>query len=330
MSAWVVDGGFGLDALRWTARPAPEPGPGQVRVRITAASLNYRDLRVIEGNYDPRLPRPRVPGSDGCGVVDAIGPGARGVAVGDRVMPIFVQGWLDGPPTRARLQTTLGHHRDGVFAAHLIADADGVVRAPDGWTDAEVACVPCAAVTAWRALVSLGGIKAGDVVLVQGTGGVSIAALQIAKLHGARVFATTGRPARAARLRALGADHVLPRDGWGKAARDLGGVDHVVDVGGAGTLDAALTAVRPGGTISSIGMLGGMESPLALNKLFMQQIRLQGVIVGSRADAEAVLRAYDAGGLRPVIDRGFPMQGLKDALGWLTAGEHFGKVVLTT
>lgn len=330
--AWTLEGGFGLEHLQLAKRRVAEPGPGEARVRVTAASLNYRDWLVVTGAYDPKLPSPRVPGSDACAVVEAVGPGVTRVAVGDRVMPIFAQGWLDGTPSRTGLGTTLGHHRDGTLAEQMIVDAEGLVRPPAWMTDAEVACLPCAAVTAWNALVTQGGVRAGDVVLVQGSGGVSVAALRIARLHGARVIATTGRADRADRLRALGADLVLGYNeisDWGRAAKEATGgrgVDHVVDVGGAGTLEQSLRAVRVGGTVSIIGVLGGAKVAVPLNRVLMQQVRVQGVIVGSRAETEAMLRAFDLNRERPVIDRTFGFEEVPAALQWLADGRHFGKI----
>ena len=332
--AWAIDGGFGLAHLTLVERPVQAPGPGQVRVRITAASLNYRDWLMVTGAYDPKLRTPRVPGSDACAVVEAVGEGVDDVAVGERVMPIFAPGWLDGPPSREKLQGTLGHHRDGTFAERMIVDAHGLVRPPVWLTDAEVACLPCAAVTAWNALVTLGAVQAGDVVLVQGSGGVSIAALRIARLHGARVIATTGRADRIDRLRALGADTVLGTHeipDWGRAAKEATGgrgVDHVVDVGGAGTLEQSLRAVRVGGTVSLIGVLGGAKVAVPLVAVLMQQVRVQGVIVGSRATAESLLRAFDLHQERPVVDRVFGFDAVPEALQWLADGRHFGKIVI--
>ncbi|MCA9706947.1 MAG: NAD(P)-dependent alcohol dehydrogenase [Myxococcales bacterium] len=330
----------GKYARRWgnsrQPKPAtrPEPGPGQVRVRVAAVSLNYRDLLMVRGHYDPRLRLPVVPVSDGVGTIEALGPGVQGPSVGDRVAGMFVQRWFDGPPTPEALRTTLGGPRDGMLAEQVLLDADGVAPVPEHLGDLEAATLPCAALTAWSALVTLGRVRAGDTVLVQGTGGVSTFALDFARLHGARVIATTGSPHKVEGLRARGAWEVLDHradPSWGKTARALTegrGVDHVVEVGGVGTLAQSIRALRPGGTVSLIGVLAGGQADLSLTPVLMNQMRIQGVFVGHRAGFGAMTRAIEQHRLRPLVDRVFDFGEARAAFEHLASGAHQGKVCI--
>jgi NADPH:quinone reductase-like Zn-dependent oxidoreductase len=321
---------FGLENLRIVERPAPAPGPGQVRLRVRACSLNYRDLLMVRGQYDPRLPLPLVPLSDGVGEVVECGPRVARVAPGQRVAATFSPTWIAGEPDADAVRLTRGGAVPGMLAEHVVLSEQELVAVPEHLTDAEAATLPCAGLTAWSALVTLGGVKAGDVVLTLGTGGVSVFALQLARLLGARVIATTSDEEKAARLRALGAEEVLlhPADPqWGRAVRRLtGGVDHVVEVGGAGTLAQSLEAVRPGGTVSLIGVLAGVREPLTVLPILMKQVRVQGVLVGHRQGFEALCRAVTAHRLRPVVDRVFPLAEVGAAFAHLASGRHFGKV----
>jgi NADPH:quinone reductase-like Zn-dependent oxidoreductase len=332
MKALVVAGGFGLQNLRFEERPEPEPGPGEVVLGMRAVSLNYRDLLMVRGQYNPRQPLPLVPASDGVGRVVAIGDGVTRVAVGDRVCPIFATGWLAGEPSREKLKTTLGGPLDGTLTELMKLDAESVVKVPDFLSDAEAACLPCAGVTAWSALVTQGGVTAGDTVLALGTGGVSIFGLQIAKALGARLIITSSADDKLARARDLGADEVInygTTPDWGKAARELTGgrgVDHVLEVGGASTLAHSIKAVRPGGVVSIIGNLGGGSTELNLLPVLMQNLRLQGVIVGHRESFEALVRAVTQAQIRPVVDRVFGFDDFRGALEHMATGGHFGKI----
>ncbi len=334
MRALEIRGAFGLDNLALVERPDPRPGPGEILVRLRAASLNFRDLLTVEGKYNPKQKLPLVPCSDGAGEVVEVGAGVTRVQPGDRVCTLFAQKWLAGRPTRERLRSTLGGPLDGTLAELAVFDQDGVVRTPEHLSDEEAATLPCAAVTAWSALVTEGGITAGDTVLVQGTGGVSLFALQLAKLLGARVVATSSRDEKLARVREMGADETINYrevPAWGARAKELTGgvgVDHVVEVGGAGTLQQSLQAVRFGGTISLIGNLAGTKTELLLTHVFMQKIRLNGILVGDRESFEAMNRAISLHRLRPVIDRVFPLEDSRAAFAHLAAGEHFGKIVI--
>jgi NADPH:quinone reductase-like Zn-dependent oxidoreductase len=334
MRAYEIQGGFGLDHLQPVERPTPQPGVGQVRVAVSAVSLNYRDLLMVRGEYNPRQPLPLVPLSDGVGTVEAVGPGVDASLVGTRVASLFAQAWMSGPPTPEIQRSTLGGPRDGMLAQQVVLDAAGVVPVPAFLDDVEAATLPCAAVTAWSALVTEGHICAGDTVLVLGTGGVSSFALDIARLHGARVIATTSKPERHDELRARGASDVVDYEAdadWGKTVRALTGgrgVDHVVEVGGAGTLAQSLRAVRPGGTISLIGVLAGGAAQVNLTPVLMQHVRVQGVLVGHRASFEAMLRAFERHRLRPLVDRTFGFDEVGAAFEYFASGRHFGKVCI--
>ena len=334
MRACELRGSFGVENLVWVERPDPTPGAGEVVVRMRAASLNYRDMLMISGGYNPRQPLPLVPLSDGVGEVLAVGAGVSRVGVGDRVAAIFAQSWLEGEPSREALKSTLGGPRDGVLAEQVVLSEQGVVRIPSHLTDVQAATLPCAAVTAWRGLVEQGEVKPGETVLVQGTGGVSIFALQFALLAGARVIVTSSDDAKLDRARSMGAWQTINYrsvPAWGKRALELtggAGVDHVIEVGGTGTLAQSMVAARPGGHISVIGILGGAAAEVNLLPILMQNLRLLGVIVGNRANFEAMNRAIEVHGLLPIVDRVFAWTDLREALAHLGSGQHFGKVCL--
>jgi NADPH:quinone reductase-like Zn-dependent oxidoreductase len=334
MRAIEIHGAFGLENLAFVERPEPVAGPGQVVVAMRAASLNYRDLMMILGQYNPKQRLPLIPCSDGAGVVEAVGPGVTRVAIGDRVATTLNPRWIAGEPARESVRSTLGGPLDGVLQERMVFSEEGVVRVPSHLSDAEAATLPCAALTAWSAL-DAGRVGAGDTVLVQGTGGVAVFALQLAKLRGARVIATTRRAERARRLLELGAELVIDsrqNPDWGAKAREAAGgrgVDLVVEIGGAGTLEQSLKAVRIGGTIGLIGILDGNAAAIHLTSIFMQAIRLQGVLVGSRETFERMNRAIELHKLRPVIDRTYPWTEARKALEGMAAGDHFGKICLT-
>jgi NADPH:quinone reductase-like Zn-dependent oxidoreductase len=339
MKAWEVRGAFGLDHLELVERPQPEPGPGEVLLRMRAASLNFRDYLMVEGRYNPKQPLPLVPCSDGVGEVVAVGPpcgrtGAAELRAGDRVLPIFAQGWIGGEPRREAVATTLGGPLDGTLSELMVVRAEAVVPAPGHLSDEEAATLPCAAVTAWNALAETGSIKAGDNVLTLGTGGVSIFALQLARLLGARVIVTSSSDAKLERARELGAWATVnyrSEPEWGKRVRELSGgegVDHVIEVGGGETLPRSLQAVRAGGTVSLIGVLSGRPTRLDVASILMRSIRVQGVLVGSKRHFEAMNRALAQHRLRPVVDRVFAFAEARQAFAHLAAGRHFGKVVI--
>jgi NADPH:quinone reductase-like Zn-dependent oxidoreductase len=334
MRAFEVQGAFGLDRLTLVERPSRKPGPFEVRLRVTAVSLNVRDYMMVAGAYNPRQKLPLVPCSDGVGVVEEVGPGVTKVKVGDRVIPSFFQGWSAGEPTRAKGATALGGPLDGTLAEEMVAREEGLVPAPAYLSDEAAATLPCAALTAWNALVGHGKLKPGETVLVQGTGGVSIFALQIARMCGARVIVTSKSEAKLARAKALGAfagiDYTAVKE-WGAEAKKLAGgagVDHVVEVGGAGTFEQSLRAVRPGGSIYVIGVLSGAAPAVSLVPILMQNIRVQGILVGHREAFEDMLRAFTAAELQPVVDEVFPFAEAKEAFAAMEKARHFGKIAI--
>jgi NADPH:quinone reductase-like Zn-dependent oxidoreductase len=327
--------GAGLERLTRVERKDPQPGYGQVVVRIRYASLNYRDMVVVAGGYGSRIATPLIPLSDGAGEVVALGDGVRRLSVGDRVIGCFFQGWDAGAPTEDKLKTSLGGPLDGTLCELMCVAETGLCKISDQTSLCDAAALPCAAVTAWHALAVLDRVGPGDTVLVQGTGGVSLFALQFAKLMGARVIATSSSDDKLERVRALGADHVINYSrtpDWGKAARAFcegRGVDHVIEVGGAGTLAQSLRAVRIGGTISLIGVLAGAKHEIHLPHVFLSQVRLQGVMVGSRETTEQMLRAIEAHRLKPVLDQArFSLTTTRAAFEHMAAGKHFGKIVI--
>ena len=334
MKCYELQGPDGPEGLKLVDRPVPKPAPGEVLVRIKAATLNYRDLLTVKGGYGSRQKFPLIPVSDGAGTVEAVGARIRQFAVGDRVVGSFFEDWLAGNPSEAKMRTALGGSVDGVLAEYRIFPAHALVKTPPHLDDAEAAALPCAGLTAWSAVVKLGGVRPGQTVLTQGSGGVSLFAFQFAKMCGARVIATSSSDAKIERLKSLGADVTInykTTPDWGKKARELTGhgVDLIVEVGGAGTLNESIRATRIGGTIAFIGVLAGPPpANLRLPLIVMQQQRLQGVTVGSVEDLQAMCDAIALHGMKPVIDRTFPFDQAKDAFLHLASGAHFGKVAI--
>jgi len=334
MKAYRLNAFGGPDSIQGVELPSPELGPGQVRVRVRATSLNFRDLMISKGVYNPKLKLPRIPLSDGAGEVSAVGDGVTRFRVGDRVAAGFMPGWREGPPTDEKVRSALGSDIDGMLAEEVVLPETGLLPIPAHLSFEEAATLPCAAVTAWNALVEAGGIRPGDSVLVQGTGGVSIFSLQFARQAGARVIATSSSDAKLARVRELGASDVInykTTPDWDKEARRLTGgqgVDIIVEVGGAGTLPLSTRAIKLGGYIALIGVLTGAGdfNPIPL---LMRNIRLQGIFVGSVQMFASMLKAIEVSQMRPVIDRVFPFDQAVDALKYLESGAHFGKVVIS-
>jgi NADPH:quinone reductase-like Zn-dependent oxidoreductase len=333
MKAYEIVGADGIDALRLADRPRPKPGHGEVLVRIRASSINYRDLMTIRDPESRALPYPRIPNSDGAGEVLAVGPGVTRFAPGDRVAGTFFQRWDDGPITADAMASALGGALDGVLAEEVALEERGLVRIPAHLSFEEAATLPCAATTAWHALIEKGGLRAGETVLLLGTGGVSIFALQFAALHGARPVVISSSDAKLERARSLGAWRTVnyrATPDWDQAVLDLTeglGVDHVVEVGGAGTLERSIAACRIGGHIALIGVLtGGQINPTPIMR---KSLTVHGIYVGSRAMFEAMNRAIAAAGLRPVIDRRFAFAEARAAYHHMQAAGHFGKIVVT-
>lgn len=339
MKAWIIPAGCtaGPSGLQQVERPSPQPGPGQVKLRMRAWFTNFRDLAITSGRYPGgALPRDTVALSDGAGEVVAVGPGVTRWQPGDRVVASFFQDWQAGPIRPQAFGSALGGAIDGVLADEVVLGEAGLVRIPDHLDFGQAATLPCAGVTAWNALFEIGGLRPGQTVLVMGSGGVSVFALQLAKTAGARVIATTSSDDKAQRLKALGADAVInyrSRPDWDQAVLEHtggAGVDLVVEVGGAGTLPRSLNAVRMGGTVALIGVLAGVGAQIDPSPLLMKFARLQGVFVGSVAMLEALTAALSASRTEPAIDRRFAFAEAPEACAWQASGQHFGKVVIGT
>lgn len=323
----------GLDQLQLREAPEPgQPGPGEIRVRVRASSLNFHDYAVVVGAIPTE--DDRIPMADGAGTVEAVGDGVTEFKPGDNVVSTFFPQWLDGPAPIDNFSTTPGDGKDGYARELVVRPANWFTHAPKGYSHAEAATLTTAGLTAWRALVVNGGLKAGDTVLTLGTGGVSIFALQFAKMMGATVISTSSSDDKLARLRELGADHTLnykTTPAWGAKVQELTngeGVDHVIEVGGPGTLPESIDAVRIGGHISLIGVLTGREGEVPTAKLMAKQARLQGLIVGSRAHQQEMIRAIEANGMHPILDRSFNLEDIADAFRHEESGRHFGKICL--
>jgi len=331
MKAMTLPAPGGLDRLAFEERADPgAPGPQQIRVALHGSSLNYHDLGIATG----RMPSAdgRIPLADGAGTVEAVGEGVDEFAVGDMVVSCFFPDWQDGTPTLGDFSRTPGDGIDGFAQEHVVLPASAFTHAPKGYDAVEAATITTAGLTAWRALVVDAQIKAGDTLLLLGTGGVSIWALQIAKAMGARVAISSSSDEKLERAKALGADFTLnyrTDTNWGRTVRDWTGgrgVDHVVEVGGPGTLAQSIEAVRVGGHISLIGVLTGVSGEVPTAALMSKQARLQGLIVGSRREQQEFVRALETTGIRPVIDRRFPLDRLGEAFQYEMDGSHFGKI----
>ncbi|MBV4506836.1 NAD(P)-dependent alcohol dehydrogenase [Pseudomonas sp. BW13M1] len=329
---YVLPGG-GYDKVQVGACETAAPKAGEITVRLHASSLNYHDFAVVSGMWGPS--ERRIPMADGAGEVIAVGAGVSEFQVGDAVVSTFFPDWLDGQAQVEGFASVPGDGIDGYAREQVTARATSFTLAPKGYSHAESATLTTAGLTAWRALMSDDHLKPGDSVLVQGTGGVSIFALQFAKLAGATVIATSSSDAKLERLKALGADHLInykATPAWGEKVRALTGgrgVDHVIEVGGPATLEQSMIAARIGGHVSLIGILTGVAGQLPLVQALVRQIRLQGVLVGSRAQQQAMVRAIDANGLRPVVDKHFELEQMVEAFKYQESNKHFGKICLT-
>jgi NADPH:quinone reductase-like Zn-dependent oxidoreductase len=331
---------FGVDHLERVDLPMLQIAPGMVLIKVHAVSLNYRDLMMVKGFYNPKMALPRIPCSDGAGEVVAIGEGVNRLRVGDRVCGIFMQRWLDGQLTAERSKAALGGDVDGMLAEYVLLAEDGVVRFPEHLNFEEAATLPCAGVTAWNALHHAGGpanpTLPGETIVIQGTGGVSIFALQFAKLLGARVIGTSSSDEKLTRAYSLGLDagcnyKERPEwSGWVSEVTGGQGADRLIEVGGAGTFGQSLHATRVGGMIAQIGVLSGAATaePLALTPILHKQLHVQGIYVGSRAMFEQMNTAIAKAGLHPVIDRVFGFDQVREAFLHMQSASHFGKIVI--
>ena len=334
MRVWQISS-FGVDSLEFVERPNPFPEAGEVLVRVRAISFNYRDLLVVKGMYNPKMKLPRIPVSDGAGEVVAVGEGVTLWKEGDRVAAIFMQNWLDGPPTAIKSRGALGGDIDGMLAEFVVLKENGLVAIPEHLSFQEAATLPCAAVTAWNAL-SVGDLKPGGTVLIQGTGGVAIFALQLARLRGARVLGISSSGEKLERAYSLGLDAGLnykDNPDWDRWAMDQTGgqgVDLVVEVGGLATLPRSLRSLRIGGAVAQVGVLTGSNDPadFPIGTVLHKQVRMQGIYVGSRKDFEDLNKAITLAVLRPVGEN-FHWSQAREALARMEEGSHFGKLVLT-
>ena len=325
---------FGIDNLKLVERDVPTLATGEVLVKLRAASLNYRDVMVVSGNYNPRMKLPAIPFSDGAGEIVEVGEGVTKWKVGDRVCSTVIAGWADGEPTAEKSKSAIGAGSlAGILREYANFNEASIVAVPKHLTFEEASTLPCAAVTAWNALVVSGKIKEGDTVLTLGTGGVSIFAVQIAKLFSARVISTSSSDEKLERVKQLGADETInyrTRDDWEKAVLELTGgqgVDHVVEIGGTGTLTKSVRSVRVGGHIALIGGLDmtGDFNPI---QIFMKGIKVQGIFVGSREMFENLNSVIESSNLKPVVDRVFEFDRVREALHFMESGSHFGKIVV--
>lgn len=327
----VMPGG-GFDRVVVTATDGRDPGPGEITVRIRASSLNFHDYGIVSGAMGPQ--ETRIPMSDGAGEVTAAGEGVDEFAVGDHVVSTFFPDWITGEPQAEGFARVPGDGIDGYAREQATMPATAFTRAPQGYSHAEAATLTTAGLTAWRALMHDGALKPGETVLVQGTGGVSVFALQFAKMAGARVIATSSSDEKLALMKKLGADELINYRSdpeWGKTARQLTdgrGVDHVIEVGGPSTLLQSMLACRAGGHIAVIGVLSGSESRLPLGLALSRQLRLQALLVGNRSQQQEMVRAIEANGMHPVIDSHFPLDQIVAAFRHQESGRHFGKIVL--
>lgn len=337
MRALNVTAPWGLDAIQVVEKPDPTPGPGQVLVRMKAVSLNYRDLLMVNGMYGRGAATTAdviTPFSDGCGVIEAVGAGVTKFKAGDRVATLFFQNWNSGPPNLEKLMSALGFPIPGAGAELQVFGQDGVSKVPEFLTDQQVATLPCAGLTAWRGLFADARLEPGDTVVLQGTGGVSIFGLQFAKAAGYRTVITSSSDEKLARAKALGADHLVnykTTPAWSGPVRQATGgrgADFIMEVGGGGTIQESMKAIRIGGHIAIIGVVAGAGDPFNPAALIGNSAKLQGLSVGSRDMFEAMCRALDLHKISPVVDKVFPWTDAKAAFSAMTGGEHFGKIVL--
>jgi NADPH:quinone reductase-like Zn-dependent oxidoreductase len=326
--------GFGLDQLVMAERPAPEPGAGEVLVRLRALSLNYRDLLVVQGKYNPRMKLPRVPLSDGAGEVAVVGAGVTAWKAGDRVVIPFMPAWRDGPLSPEAAASALGGDVDGLLREYAVLPAEALLPIPPHLDFEQAATLPCAGVTAWNGLFVAGGLQPGQTLLLQGTGGVSLFGLQFGRMAGATTIVTSSSDAKLDRARALGADHTInykSEPDWDKRVREITddrGVDLTLEVGGAGTLTKTLRATAYAGRVSLIGVLSGIAGDVQIGHILHKALTVHGIYVGSREIFAAMNAAIENSKLQPVIDRVFAFDQSVEALRYLESGQHFGKVVI--
>ena len=333
MQAWEIISGDGVDALNLNEREIPIPSPGQVRVRMNANSINYRDLITIEGAGARKLPFPTIPNSDGAGVVTAVGKGVK-LKEGDRVTSCFFEEWTAGEIGASVMASALGGARQGVLAEEVVLPEHGVIPTPTSLTDEEAATLPCAALTAWHALTLPRPVKAGETVLLLGTGGVSVFAQQFCSIMGARTIVTSSSDDKLEKMKALGASEIInyqTNPEWDAITLELtggSGVDRVVEVGGPGTFDRSVNAVRVGGIIGLIGVLTGVSGATNPTPIMAKSVTVKGIYVGSRTMFADMNRAIETHKLKPVIDKIFDFKDARSAYHTMRGAKHFGKLVI--
>ena len=330
--AIILKAGGGYQNVTIGTREAEQPKVGEITVQLHANSLNYHDLAVVNGVWGPS--EDRIPMADGAGVVVAVGDNVTEFAVNDHVVSTFFPTWQSGEPLVEGFATTPGDGIDGYAREMVTASVNAFTLAPKGWSHIEASTLTTAALTAWRALMCEDALKPGDTVLIQGTGGVSIFALQFAKMAGATVITTSSSDEKLQKLKALGADHLInyrQTANWGEVAREITngrGVDHVVEVGGPATLNQSMLAARVGAHISVIGILTGLSGEVSIVTALIKQLRLQGLIVGNRTQQIEMIEAIEANNMRPVIDKIFPLENIVEAFQYQETNQHFGKICL--
>ena len=331
MKSVVVKSPGGFENIQIVEKESKAPKANEVKVRWHATSLNYHDYLVAVGGI-PVMDN-RIPMSDGAGEVIEVGSDVHQWKVGDKVMSMFFPGWIDGAPSLMKIAGVSGETIDGYITEESCISADGITRIPSGYSYAEASTLPCAGLTAWNGLMETGSVKPGDLVLIEGTGGMSILGFQFAKAAGARIIATTSSEEKAEKLKAMGAEMVVnykedPK--WGKSIlRATGGVDIALDVGGGSTMGQTVEALKFGGTAISIGILsGGRKGELTYPKLFFKFVNIHGIAVGSRVMQENMINAIEANGIKPDLDKSFGFDQLSDAFKYQESGQHFGKIVL--
>jgi NADPH:quinone reductase-like Zn-dependent oxidoreductase len=334
MRAYQVITADGIDAIEQIETEIPTPKDDEILVKMKSCSLNYRDMLITMGGYVRNDIRPVVPLSDGAGEVVKVGANVSNFQLGDRVIGNFFQSWETGKIDDDGLNSALGGSIDGVLSDYFILKANCSVKIPDYLSYSEAATLPCAATTAWHALVSIGDIKAGDTILLLGTGGVSIFGLQLAKAKGATTIITSSSDEKLARAKALGADHVInynTHPNWEEKVLEITdgkGVDNVLEVGGAGTFEKSSACVKPNGTVSVIGILTGLESPSMSLMTIFNLLRVQGIYVGSTEMLQQLTTAMEDHQIHPKIDKTFLFSQAKEAYQWMAQAKHFGKVVI--
>lgn len=325
---------FGLENFQQREEVLPEIKENEVLIEMEAISLNYRDLLMVTGNYNPKLKLPLVPCSDGCGIILKKGNQVKNFKEGDRVLPLFAQGWYDGKVSREMLKNTLGGPLHGTLQKYLILPESEIVKSPKNLNPLEASTLPCAGLTAWSALVEFGKVIPGETLLTLGTGGVSIFALQIGKLLGAKIIITSSSEEKLLKAKSLGADQIInykENPDWEKEVlkiTNFKGVEHIIEVGGVGTLEKSIKSVRAGGTIYLIGVLAGKKAPVDLTPVLMQNIKIQGVVVGHKRSLEEMCKAFELHNIKPIIDKVFEFEEAPKAFEYLKNGSHFGKICI--